>query len=318
MGELDRLLEPGRFEDYCPNGLQVPGREEVATVATGVSAQLELFERAAAEGADLLLVHHGTFWNSEPLALDLAKKRRLKALFDADMSLAAYHLPLDAHPELGNNALLARALGAKSLDPFAEHRGQPIGFVATLGTDGEQGLAAPELFARVSAVTAREPLVFDSGPPNVQRVGIVSGGGSDYLGRRDRRRRAGVPHRRAHGAGNGAGAGGGCALHRRRSLRHRDPRREGAGRPSGREIRPPAPLRGRPQPDLSTEIRSGRKRSQRQIALAVVRTARYTYWLVALAKPSNALNPRVRSPETARESDRRSIRPQEDHRWRTI
>jgi dinuclear metal center YbgI/SA1388 family protein len=181
MGELDRLLEPGRFEDYCPNGLQVPGREEVATVATGVSAQLELFERAAAEGADLLLVHHGTFWNTEPRALDAAKKQRLKALFDADMSLAAYHLPLDAHPELGNNALLARALGAKSLDPFAEHRGQAIGFVATLGDDGEDGLAAPELFARVRAVTAREPLVFDSGPANVQRVGIVSGGGADYL-----------------------------------------------------------------------------------------------------------------------------------------
>jgi dinuclear metal center YbgI/SA1388 family protein len=181
IAELDRLLEPGRFEDYCPNGLQVPGREEVATVVTGVSAHLELFERAAAEGADLLLVHHGTFWNSEPRALDVARKRRLKTLFNADMGLAAYHLPLDAHPELGNNALLARALGARSLDPFAEHHGQAIGFVGTLGEDGEDGLAAAELFGRVSAVTEREPLVFDSGPANVRRVAIVSGAGADYL-----------------------------------------------------------------------------------------------------------------------------------------
>jgi dinuclear metal center YbgI/SA1388 family protein len=182
IGELDRLLEPGRFEDYCPNGLQVPGRAEVSTVATGVSAQLELFERAAAEGADLVLTHHGAFWNSEPRALDTPAKRRLKTLFDANMSLAAYHLPLDAHPVLGNNALLARALGAESLDPFAEHRGQTIGFVATLAEDGADGLGAPELFARVRAITEREPLVFDSGPPNVRRVGIVSGAGADYLG----------------------------------------------------------------------------------------------------------------------------------------
>src|ERR1700751_2929247 len=107
IAELDTLLEPARFEDYCPNGLQVPGAEQVATVATGVSAQLELFERAAAANADLLVVHHGLFWNSSPRALDTALRRRLKVLFDANIALAAYHLPLDAHPPLGNNALLA-------------------------------------------------------------------------------------------------------------------------------------------------------------------------------------------------------------------
>jgi dinuclear metal center YbgI/SA1388 family protein len=178
VAELDRQLEPERFEDYCPNGLQVPGREEVQTVATGVSAHLELFERAAAERADLLLVHHGTFWNSEPRAIGAAMKRRLQTLFEADMSLAAYHLPLDAHPELGNNALLARELGAERIEPFAEHRGRTIGFVATLADDG---LQAPELFARARAITAREPLVFDFGPALVRRVAIVSGGGADYL-----------------------------------------------------------------------------------------------------------------------------------------
>jgi dinuclear metal center YbgI/SA1388 family protein len=179
IAELDRMLEPGLFEDYCPNGLQVPGRNEVATVATGVSAHLELFERAAAEGADLLVTHHGAFWDSEPRGVDMAMKRRLRVLFDADISLAAYHLPLDAHPELGNNALLARALDADFLVPFAQHRGRTIGFAGSFAGDG---LEASELFARVAQVTAREPLVFDFGPERVKRIAIVSGAGSDFLG----------------------------------------------------------------------------------------------------------------------------------------
>ena len=179
VAELDRLLEPERFEDYCPNGLQVPGRADVETLATGVSAHLELFERATEEGADLVLTHHGTFWSSESRAIDAAMKRRLQTLFEADMSLVAYHLPLDAHPQLGNNALLARALGAELLDPFAEHRSRTIGYVGALGADG---LPAPELFARVQQVTDREPLVFDAGPALVRRVAIVTGAGADYLG----------------------------------------------------------------------------------------------------------------------------------------
>jgi dinuclear metal center YbgI/SA1388 family protein len=103
--------------------------------------------------------------------------RRLRILFQADIALAAYHLPLDAHPQLGNNALLASALGAGELVPFALHRGQPIGFLASLPGDG---LAAQELFARVQAITARAPLVFDAGPPRVRRIAIVSGAGADY------------------------------------------------------------------------------------------------------------------------------------------
>jgi dinuclear metal center YbgI/SA1388 family protein len=178
IAELDRILEPDLFEDYCPNGLQVPGRDTVETVATGVSAHLELFERAVAESADLLLVHHGTFWNSESRALSRTMKRRLHVLFDAEMSLAAYHLPLDAHAELGNNALLARSLGAERLEPFANHRGRAIGFIGALPGDGSP---APELFSKVAEVTAREPLVFDSGPARVRRVAVVSGAGADYL-----------------------------------------------------------------------------------------------------------------------------------------
>jgi putative NIF3 family GTP cyclohydrolase 1 type 2 len=127
LAELDRVLEPGRFEDYGPNGLQVPGSEDVGTVVAGVSAHAGLFELAAAAGAQLVLVHHGLFWGSGPGPIDAPLKRRLEILFDAEMSLAAYHLPLDAHPQLGNNALLARGLGAGDLEPFAGHRGEPIG-----------------------------------------------------------------------------------------------------------------------------------------------------------------------------------------------
>jgi dinuclear metal center YbgI/SA1388 family protein len=178
LAEVDRLLEPERFSDYCLNGLQVPGGSDLKTIATGVSAHAQLFELAAHEHADLLLVHHGLFWGSDLQAIDPLLKRRLKILFDAEIALAAYHLPLDAHRELGNNALLARALDASELEPFALHRGQPIGFVATLPGDG---LAAGELFSRVHTITSREPLVFDAGPERVQRLAIVSGAGADYL-----------------------------------------------------------------------------------------------------------------------------------------
>jgi dinuclear metal center YbgI/SA1388 family protein len=189
LADLDALLEPARFEDYGPNGLQVPGAAQVDTVATGVSANLELFERAAAENAQLLIVHHGLFWGTSPGPIDAPLKRRLKILFDADIGLAAYHLPLDAHPELGNNALIAKALGASSLEPFALHHGQPIGFIATLpggaageGADDENnGTPAQALFTRVRELTARDPLVFDAGPPAIRRLAIVSGGGADYI-----------------------------------------------------------------------------------------------------------------------------------------
>jgi dinuclear metal center YbgI/SA1388 family protein len=178
LQEIDRLLEPTRFQDYSPNGLQVPGATDVTTVATGVSAHAKLFELAAAERAELLIVHHGLFWGASPGPIDAALKRRLQILFDSNIGLAAYHLPLDAHPDIGNNALLARALGAEELDPFALHHGEPIGFIASF--PGE-GLPAPELFARVHEITSREPLVFDAGPAQVRRLAIVSGAGTDFL-----------------------------------------------------------------------------------------------------------------------------------------
>lgn len=177
IAECDRLLEPERFKDYGPNGLQVPGCGQVERVATGVSASVELFERAVESGAQLLLVHHGLFWGGGPGPIDAAMKQRLKLLFDADMSLAAYHLPLDAHIAVGNNALIGAGLGAELVQPFALH-GQPIGVVAQLPGDG---LPANEFFGKVERLTSREPLVFDAGPASVRRVAIVSGAGASYL-----------------------------------------------------------------------------------------------------------------------------------------
>jgi dinuclear metal center YbgI/SA1388 family protein len=178
LAYLDELLSPAAFEDYAPNGLQVPGSRQVATLVTGVSASAELFERAAALGADLVLVHHGLFWNRAPLALTPSAKRRLQLLFDHDIALAAYHLPLDGHPVVGNNALIAAGLGCESHEPFALHKGAAIGVAARFAPDG---IAVGELVERVERLTGRAPLTFLAGPPRVRRIAIVSGAGSDYL-----------------------------------------------------------------------------------------------------------------------------------------
>src|SRR5919108_1105409 len=126
---LDELLAAQDFDDYGPNGLQVPGSGEVSVVATGVSAHRDLFERAAEAGAQLVIAHHGLFWDFHPRSISPAMKERLRVLFDNDMSLAGYHLPLDAHPEVGNNALICEALELQRGEPFGEHQGRRIGFV---------------------------------------------------------------------------------------------------------------------------------------------------------------------------------------------
>lgn len=174
---LDELLEVDRFADYGPNGLQVPGAEEVTTVVTGVSAQLELFERARELGAQLVLAHHGILWDWDPRRISPAHARRLRALLAHDIALAAYHLPLDAHPEVGNNALLAAGLGAARTEPAFAHRGMPVGVVAHF----DDGVPASQLVVRVARLTGREPLVFDAGPATVRTLGIVSGGAAGDL-----------------------------------------------------------------------------------------------------------------------------------------
>jgi dinuclear metal center YbgI/SA1388 family protein len=175
---LDELLEVDGFPDYGPNGLQVPGAEEVSVVVTGVSAQRELFERAAAAGAQLVLCHHGLFWDFLPRAIGPAMKQRLRLVFDADISVAGYHLPLDAHPEVGNNALICAALGLERSEPFAEHKGRAIGFVGR----SEAGIPFAELRERCAAAFEQDPFVFDCGPDVVHSVGVISGGAPGDLG----------------------------------------------------------------------------------------------------------------------------------------
>ena len=107
---INELLEPERFRDYCPNGLQVEGRATIEHLVSGVTASQSLIDAAIEQGADALLVHHGYFWKGESPLITGIKRRRVKALLDHNINLLAYHLPLDAHPELGNNAQLARVL----------------------------------------------------------------------------------------------------------------------------------------------------------------------------------------------------------------
>ncbi|MFP5506777.1 MAG: Nif3-like dinuclear metal center hexameric protein, partial [Gammaproteobacteria bacterium] len=111
VGYCDTLLSAGTFQDYCPNGLQVEGRGEVRRLVSGVTASQALVDAAIAAGADAVLVHHGYFWKGEDPGVTGMKRRRLAALLAADISLIAYHLPLDAHPEFGNNARLGAVLG---------------------------------------------------------------------------------------------------------------------------------------------------------------------------------------------------------------
>jgi dinuclear metal center YbgI/SA1388 family protein len=177
VAHLDRLLDASAWDDYGPNGLQVVGRDEVDLVVTGVSAHRELFERAAAAGAGMVICHHGIFWRSTPQVVGAQMKGRLTALFDADMSLAAYHLPLDAHAEVGNNALICDALGLRKGERFSEAGGRPIGFVG----EADPPLALDELVARCGSAFGREPLVLRGGPEEVARVGVVSGGGGGAL-----------------------------------------------------------------------------------------------------------------------------------------
>jgi dinuclear metal center YbgI/SA1388 family protein len=173
----DQLLDAGSFEDYGPNGLQVPGSREVSKLATGVSANLAFIEAAVSAGAQLALTHHGLFWSSQPLALSEGMAGRLRAALEADLSIAGYHLPLDAHREIGNNALICERLGFEQDGGVGEVNGRMIGVIGR----SAEGVEAGDLTGRVTQLVGREPLVFDAGPDRVHSIGVVSGGGSSLV-----------------------------------------------------------------------------------------------------------------------------------------
>lgn len=174
---LDRLLDSPGFPDYGPNGLQVPGAPEVTRVVTGVSATRELFEIAQARGAELVLVHHGIFWGDAG-ALSPVQAGRLRALLANDINLVAYHLPLDAHGQVGNNALLIEDLGMKVAEPFGDYKGvRTIGYVGELAAPVNGPGLANVLFERLG----REPLHLDFGPDEIHRVAVIAGSAPDYI-----------------------------------------------------------------------------------------------------------------------------------------
>jgi len=174
IGFCDELLAIDRFEDYGPNGLQFPGADEVTTVVSGVSATRELLARAVALGAELVIAHHGLFWDFHPRSVSPQMRSRLALLFEGNISLAGYHLPLDAHPEIGNNALICAGLGLERSEPFAHAKGSPIGWIGRTADP----LRLSDLVTRVSTLTARDPLVFDGGRKRIASVGVASGAGS--------------------------------------------------------------------------------------------------------------------------------------------
>jgi dinuclear metal center YbgI/SA1388 family protein len=178
LGFCDEMLDIGSFEDFGPNGLQVPGTSEVSKVATGVTANLELLQAAVDSGAELVLTHHGLLWGSGVTPLSVPMAARLRALLCADVSLAAYHLPLDAHPEIGNNALLRDALALEADDrPFGEAKGSSVGAIGRASEPIDVG----ELGRRLTDAVGQEPLVFDAGPQRISSVGIVTGAGGFAL-----------------------------------------------------------------------------------------------------------------------------------------
>jgi dinuclear metal center YbgI/SA1388 family protein len=170
---LAEYLAVSRFNDSSLNGLQVEGRPEVRRIAVAVSACSEVFRKAAAGGADALIVHHGLFWKEEwPKPVAGVLRERLKVLLDAECSLFAYHLPLDAHPGVGNNAVAARALGLTDLDPFADYHGALIGWRGRF----LKPIRREAFVEKLEAYYGHHAHVVPAGPERVVTAGIVSGG----------------------------------------------------------------------------------------------------------------------------------------------
>jgi dinuclear metal center YbgI/SA1388 family protein len=177
LGEMDGLLQPGLFSDYCPNGLQIEGRARVARLVSGVSACRALIEAAVERAADAVLVHHGYFWRNESPTLTGMRRERVRLLMENDISLICYHLPLDVHPQIGNNARLAERLG---LSVESDLPGlQPAGIVK-LGRLPE-ALDPGAFRGRLARSLGRDPLHIAAGPARISRVAWCTGAGQAYL-----------------------------------------------------------------------------------------------------------------------------------------
>lgn len=179
---LNNKLASDKIKDYAPNGLQVEGRRDVKKIITGVTASLALIEEAIAKKADALLVHHGYFWKNENPCIRGMKGLRIKKLLTQDINLYGYHLPLDVHPELGNNVQLAHLLGIAQLQPLED-----TPFSIPMWGELAKPLNVIEFAAQIETVLGRAPTVCDArefnplAPALIQKVGICTGGGQGYI-----------------------------------------------------------------------------------------------------------------------------------------
>ena len=171
---LNQYLDVARFRDYCPNGLQVEGRAHVERIATGVTASVELLGAAIESGADAIIVHQGYFWRGEDSRIVGMRKRRIALLIEHNVNLYAFHLPLDAHPEVGNNAALASRLGFQIHGHFGE---QDVGCYGEINS----APTLAELAERVEQRLERKPLVIGEGSRLVRRVAWCTGAAQNDL-----------------------------------------------------------------------------------------------------------------------------------------
>lgn len=174
---FEQLLQPSRFKDYGPNGLQVEGRDEVRRMVSGVTASRALIEAAIADGADTVFVHHGLFWRGQDGRVTGWMKQRLALLLAHDINLFAFHLPLDAHPELGNNAQLARVLGLRADGRFGEH---DLGFLGGR-SDGSAFATADQLATHVERALGRPLTLVEGRPGPITRLAWCTGGAQGYF-----------------------------------------------------------------------------------------------------------------------------------------
>ena len=168
------LLQADQFKDYCPNGLQVEGRADVLKIATAVTASRQVLIEAIGWGADAIIVHHGYFWRNEDARITGIKKNRIAELLRHDVSLLAYHLPLDAHSELGNNAELGRLLGIKEQGRFGEQR------IACMG-ELETAMTLSQFVLKTEACLQRKPQVIGDPDRMICNVAWCSGGAQGYF-----------------------------------------------------------------------------------------------------------------------------------------
>jgi dinuclear metal center YbgI/SA1388 family protein len=174
---MNEYLDAEGFDDYCPNGLQIEGVSEINRVVIGVSASQTLFQASQEEGAEMVIVHHGLIWKNLPRVIRGVFRDRLAFLLKHGISLVGYHLPLDAHPTIGNNILLAQALGLDDLEPFGTHGGRSIGWHGRLAAE----VPRSTLLTRIERILDGSVLHFDGGRERVSRIGIISGGAAGDL-----------------------------------------------------------------------------------------------------------------------------------------